>query len=311
MNKLDTFACESCSQEFGSNSSLLRHVSHKESCKEFYGEDRFLQMRRNGNLMSKKKWKQSFKYKSNDNKTSNDKRKKRNVTSNGPYYSYVPERMRRQIEGKALIKLVHSIYDCKKKESLEEFQEFALDAVFQRCEDVTLDELFDEEYFLHVTKHLNITLFEKGARSGFFHYVYFDHFTYEDFVIENLEFEMESDFNRRLKKRRTEEEKRLIEYATLYLSRKCFKQCENIAFQHFFGKFRDMFPVIEEKDRYNYDSRLEQRDVVEFVSGYLKSEAGKNLKEKVENMISKEVVNLKEDLPMFLNQMEQQLEDVK
>ena len=301
MNKIEVSHCEYCGQEFGEISSLLRHVTHKESCENFYGEDRISKMRLDGRRTANKKW-----YKSNATKSSDDKRIKRSEKINGPYSSYIPERIRqRTIEGVVFHKLFKAIYEKKKLEALEEFQEFSLGAVFQRCEDVTLDELFDEEYFLHVTKHLNITLFEKGARSGFFHYVYFDHFTYEDFVIENLEFKMESDFNRRLKKRRTEEEKRLIEYATLYLSRKCFKQCENIAFQHFFGKFRDMFPVIEEKDRYNpYDSRLEQRDVVEFVSGYLKSEAGKNLKEKVENMISKQVVNLKEDLPIFLNQME-------
>ena len=310
MNKIQVFACEYCGQEFEESSSLLRHISHKESCKNFYGEDRILKMRWNGKRMANKKWNQKLRYKrKQENKSSVASLKRSDENNNGPYYPYIPEIVRqRTIEGVVFHKLFKAIYERKKLEALEEFQEFALSSVFNRCVDVILDELFGEEYFLDVAKRY-INFYEKGAKGGYLEHtrwVYLPHFTYEDFFIENFELEMEMDFNHRVKKKKLEEEKKLIEYATLHLSRKCFKLCENTAFNHFFAKFRDMFPVIErgEEDKLWYkcdfnllkEKRHEKQDVKDFVSEYLRSEPAKKLEEILESKILKHVAYLKENV---------------
>ena len=98
-----------------------------------------------------------------------------------------------------------------------------------------------------------------------------------------------------------EEEKKMIEYATLHLSRTCFKLCENAAFNHFFGKFSDMFPFIEREENRSdvgliCDKRHEEKDVEDFVSEYLKSEAPKRIEEKVKSKILKQVAYLKENV---------------
>ena len=89
-------------------------------------------------------------------------------------------------------------------------------------------------------------------------------------------------FDRLLKDELTEEVKRKIDSAILHLSRKCFKQCENAAFNQFFRKFKHMFPVIQERkhdgseDDFGLirEKRHEQKDIVEYVTGYSRSESG-------------------------------------
>ena len=311
MKKLEVVSCESCGQEFGDNSVLLRHVSHKEQCKDFYGEQRLFQMRRNGRLMAKKKWKQSLKYekspKGTNSKSLDEKPKKRNERNNGPYYPYIPEGVRQYtIEGRVFCSIFKIIYDKKKLAALEEFQEFALPSVFKRCVDVTLDEVLNEANLLDYEK-LYSRLYENRRHwEGFMNYIYLPHYTSDDFIIANLERELESRYNFRLKNKKPEEEKKLIEYATLHLSRKCFKLCENTAFNHFFGKFKDMFPVIEREENISdvqllCRKRHEEKDVEDFASEYLRSEPAKKLEEKLDSKILEQITYLKESLQFYLN----------
>ena len=208
MNKTEVSTCECCGQEFEATSSLLRHVSHKESCKNFYGEDRILQMRWNGKRMAKNKWNQSLRYKrKQENKSSVAKLNRSDENNNGPYYPYIPERVRQwTIEGVVFHKLFKKIYEDRKKEALEEFQDFAMSSVFKRCVDVTLDEVFNEENLIDRGK-----IWERSYENRrrwlddcdiplYKNYIYFPHFTSDDFLIANLEKELESQFNSRLKK---------------------------------------------------------------------------------------------------------------
>ena len=48
--------CEGCKDKFNEKSALLRHISHRKSCKTHYGEIRFKQMRTEGKLVAKRKW---------------------------------------------------------------------------------------------------------------------------------------------------------------------------------------------------------------------------------------------------------------
>ena len=130
MNKTEVSTCEYRGQEFEATSSLLHHVSHKESCKNFYGEDRILQMRWNGKRMAKNKWNQSLRYKrKQENKSSVAKLNRSDENNNGPYYPYIPERVRQwTIEGVVFHKVFKKIYEDRKKEALEEFQELHSEA---------------------------------------------------------------------------------------------------------------------------------------------------------------------------------------
>ena len=53
------FACEFCHEKYDQQSSLLRHITHKKVCHEFYGQTRVSQMKRQARLLSKRKWSRS------------------------------------------------------------------------------------------------------------------------------------------------------------------------------------------------------------------------------------------------------------
>ena len=207
------------------------------------------------------------------------------------------------------------MYEEKKLEALEEFQEFALSSVFKRCVDVTLDKVFNEENLLDYEEFLS-KLYER-RRSWLdeydiplLKYSYLPHFTSDDFLIANFEKHLESRFHSHLKKKKMEEEKKLKEYATLHLSRKCLKLCENNAFNHFFGKFKNMFPAIERgpEDEHWGDTKLlhekrhEKDDVKDYVAWYLRSDQAKNLEEKLKIKILKQVAYLKENIQSYLQE---------
>ena len=55
------FACQSCGKVFHEKSSRLRHISHTSVCKEFYGTEKLIDLRRAARLKSKVDWQQNHK----------------------------------------------------------------------------------------------------------------------------------------------------------------------------------------------------------------------------------------------------------
>ena len=53
------FTCENCHRPFKAESSLLRHISHRETCKDYYGKERLDDVKKASNLISKRKWKKA------------------------------------------------------------------------------------------------------------------------------------------------------------------------------------------------------------------------------------------------------------
>ena len=56
---VNMFTCENCHRPFKAESSLLRHISHRETCKDYYGKERLDDVKKASNLISKRKWKKA------------------------------------------------------------------------------------------------------------------------------------------------------------------------------------------------------------------------------------------------------------
>ena len=216
------FACEACDQEFKSDATLLRHVSHKRACKDHYGEHKLWEMRRTGKLLAAKKWKKAnrphdkIEYKRNKCKTNNP-----NLMDdkNETKYSYVPEGVRKcTYPGVAFFKYFKIIYQTKKEDTLENLKVFAREMVYKKCVDFTLDKVFNEEQTYRI-----------------------DYENHGD-----LEKALQVAFENRIEKKITQDVNEWIDYASIHLSKTCLKQSENFVFNNYFGKFRsDIFPILQ------------------------------------------------------------------
>ena len=237
--------CDSCDQEFDSNASLLRHVSHKQICKDHYGIERIEEMRHEGRLLAKRKWKNSqsakecIKYERNKcDKINYADSKRRKESVQGKYYSYVSEGVRHHTDGgRAFYKFFKLIYQQKKEEILKDLEQFAYEKYHDKCVDFALDQAFNEEN-AYLTTH------------------YFEHFELvrnqeydeeEKLINENWEKSLEKTFNNRFNKRITKEATIWRNFTSLDISQKCDKQTENVAFCKFFGRFEsEIFPGFQD-----------------------------------------------------------------
>lgn len=229
------FTCESCKRDFDSDASLLRHVSHKHACKDFYGQKKIWEMRRNGQLAAKRKWKQghssedAIDYETNRYGTKSyvDKFKKSKKDEDGPKYSYVCEDVRNcEDNGKAFLKIFHLIYQEKKKEALKNLEQYARGKVYDDCVNFTLDKVFNEkETYAHEFDKQNPQIFE-------------DYFCgEEDLIDKNLDKALLGAFENRIEKKIGQAVMEWIDSFSVKISKRCSKQTENYAFCNFFGTF--------------------------------------------------------------------------
>ena len=138
--------CEGCKDKFNEKSALLRHVSHRKSCKTHYGEIRFKQMRTEGKLVAKRKWWQNHakeKIKSDFPKTKKSPKvlKKQN---------YVPQYIRKTEEGETFTKFYNYVYIERKEAALKELQDFAYDKSYETAEDKAIDLTFETNDWLKI-----------------------------------------------------------------------------------------------------------------------------------------------------------------
>merc|ERR1712062_875700 len=71
------FSSEFCHEKYNQESSLLRHITHKKVCCNFYGEERVSQMKRQSRLLSKRKWHRNHPESRSSEKTVSKKAKQR------------------------------------------------------------------------------------------------------------------------------------------------------------------------------------------------------------------------------------------
>ena len=219
------FACESCDQEFKSDASLLRHVSHKLACNEHYGEERLWEMRRSGKLLAGKKWKRANrphdKIEYMKNKCTTKSTCNSSADKNYPKFSYVSEGVRKcTYAGVAFRKYFRIIYQKKKQDTLDSLKEFARQKVYNNCVDFTLDKVFTEQ------KTYTIDYDDHG----------------------DLEKALEAAFEDRIERKIAQDVNEWIDNASIHLSITCQKQSENFVFNNFLAEFRSaIFPELQEK----------------------------------------------------------------
>ena len=296
--------CEGCKDEFEEKSALLRHVSHRKSCKAHYGEMRFIQMRTEGKLVAKRKWWKNHadeKIKSNVAKT-----KKACASKEVKKYQYVSQYERRNTDkGKAFTKFYIYVYLERKEVALKELQDFAYDKCYKTAEEKAIDLTFETNDWL--------TIFNENAGPG---YSWVDknewlrEMEYDEDYPFDEEFEpaFEKSFDKYLEKEIHKGMNRWLDTVDTQIYSKCKKQGENTAFAHFYQEFCSglytkiqdealdkVFDLIEEdatsehKLDQNYSSIFD--DLLEDAS--VLSELADKLSEKLDPKIEKQVRYMK------------------
>ena len=142
--------CEGCNDEFKEKSALLRHVSHRKSCKDYYGEKRFNQMKTEGKLVAKRKWWNNHaqekiiareKLKSDPSKTKTAPKKQK----------YISQYERRNsVKGKAFTKFYFNVYFERKVVALKDLEDFAYNKCYDDAEEKAIDLTFETNDWLKI-----------------------------------------------------------------------------------------------------------------------------------------------------------------
>ena len=235
------FQCKACLQEFETEASLLRHISHKEFCKDQYGHEKYEKMRHEARLSSKRKWRQSKLAEDKIDYQKNTYKNKPKGARNDHFYSYVTVSTRQSFVGEAFFKVFQSIYEAKKSQILNNFEEEYLkpkfsDIVESEALDLTFTELY--EYQRPFAKKSDIFVDDPELKKN----------QLDKLVENNLEAALESAYRVHFTARFNEATKDYTDKLKLLLTQNCSKQAENYAFCHFFGKFeRTTYLTIEAK----------------------------------------------------------------
>ena len=117
------FSCDFCHEKYDQESSLLRHITHKKVCCNFYGEDRVSQMKRQSRLLSKRKWHRNHPESRSSEKTVLKKAKQKKT--------YIPVHIIKSDEGQAFSKFYELIYhECESNFINDVLCDKAYDAVY-------------------------------------------------------------------------------------------------------------------------------------------------------------------------------------
>ena len=233
--------CKACLQEFETTATLLRHISHKEFCKDKYGHGKYETMRYRARLESKRNWRKNKLTEDKINYRKDTYQNKAKGARKDHYYSYVPVSTRRSFAGKAFMKFFQSIYEGKKSQILDDFEEQFLKPKFSDIvESEALDLTFTE--FSRYEEHFSI-------KSGIcFLDPELEKSQLDKLVENNMEAALELAYNFHYKTKFDEATKEYIDNLKLLLTQNCLKQTENYAFCNHFGKFEvTTYQIIESK----------------------------------------------------------------
>ena len=229
------FKCEECLQEFETNGSLLKHISHREICLLHYGSDRFDQMKFESKLASKRKWKQAqsdkhkIEYEKNRYDTKNANKRKK--SEENPYrYSYVPVAVRNTFEGKSFIELFKFLFEMKRSEMLEKFSKSLKD----KFNDETIDKALD--IALTDCDQYEQTFLVQNPEYA----LYYDSYTIEvleQMVSDNLEKALEDVYNTNFAKIMDEKVSKWVDFLRIQVTKNCYTQGEKYSLRNFLGKY--------------------------------------------------------------------------
>ena len=232
------FKCEGCPQEFKTQSSLLKHISHRKMCLYHYGLGRFEEMKHEAKLESKRKWaetqsaKNKTEYEENKYDPKNPKRQK--LTSNPHRYSYVSAEVMKTFEGEAFIKLFQAIFKGKKSQYLQSFTRYIEDKFNDAFTNTALDLAFNESEKLESTF--------KWQNLDYFYELVYDHPpkilpNLDDLLKSNLGAAIETNFDRNFTKLMQLKVAEWTDRLKLAITKYCYKPIEQYALKNYFGKF--------------------------------------------------------------------------
>lgn len=225
------FTCENCLQPFKAQSSLLRHISHKESCKDHYGQERLHDVRKASRLISKRKWMKSH-YSKAKSKNRKDKESIKEPKPRLP--RYCDSDRKRTEAGKLFTDFYKNIY----YEALIEIEEekldglVAYDAVYEKAYDNAVDLTMDSDDYMK-TFDTNVSFnssLEEGMKEGV------------DIDLE-IEKAFEISFDRMFKSEINQLMDKWISARNFDIYDKCYKQGERTAFSNYFEDFESIHLV--------------------------------------------------------------------
>lgn len=220
------FPCTGCFKRFKDNSGLLRHIGHRPICKDFYGLEKYDDMRKEAQLLSKRKWKQThaseFKKKYKEQKGKAVKKKK-----------HIPDDERSTEAGLAFDGIFKNIYvelETELCQGNDKMNRMAYDAVVDKAHDDALDYTFESRKFVG-TFYLN---FEFG-----------DHLDEidEEEEIKNV---LKSTFDNKFKENIHKYMDEWIADKEEMINAVCCENSRDTAFRNIYPKFKELFLVCED-----------------------------------------------------------------
>ena len=297
--------CEGCKDEFNEKSGLLRHISHRKSCKTHYGEIRFKQMRTEGKLVAKRKWWQNYA----KEKIKSDLPKTKKTSKVIKKQNYVSQYERRHTEeGKAFSKFYVYCYIERKEAALNELQDFAYDKSYKTAEDKAIDLTFETNDWLKIFNENAGPGCSWVEKSGLQELEYDEDYPFD----EEFEPAFEKAFDKYLEKEIHKGMDRWLDKVDTQIHVKCKKQGENTAFTHFYEEFCShlytkiqdealdkVFDGIEEEEAMS-EEKLDQTYVIIFddllndaSEASVLSDLSDKLSEKLDPKIEKQVRYMK------------------
>ena len=297
------YTCESCKDEFKEKSSLLRHVSHRKSCKQHYGPMRLMQMRYQGQLVAKRKWWKNHGQEKTKSDSATIKKTAKCTPKEVMKRKYVSQYERRNTEkGKAFTKFYFHVYHERKVAALKELEEFAYDKFYSNAEEEAIDLTFETDDW--------VTIFNENAGPGY-SWVNKNEWLRELEYDEDYPFDEEFEpafrkvFDKYLEKEILERIDSWLDTVDNQIYDKCKKQGENTAFAYFYEEFclnlynkiqtealDKVFDLIEEDamSEHKLDLSYSQKfnDLLEdaSVSSELANKVSKKLDPKIQKQVS-------------------------
>ena len=245
-------SCNFCQIVFEEKSSLLRHISHKPKCKNFYGDETFNQLRREARLASKRRWKHEHADQENEKKR-NQKEKYKKYEQDR--YVNVKDRKKSK-EGNTFEKVYQAAYSNAHSILWDKLYDQAFEKVFDDAIDQALDETFGTYDFQH--------LFNKNVG---WHYDEDGDGAYEKDcdVYEEIEKAIEDTNDKKMDETLQNLSQKWINNRRLNIDYKCLVQSERKAFTEYFDEFKvNHFNVIQDKAMDDAFSLLVPGDVENF-----------------------------------------------
>ena len=221
--------CENCEKEFDQKAALLRHISHKNDCKSYYGEERLKELRIDGKLEAKQKW---WKKHASDKKVENHFNEKKKAKLKIYHKKrYVQGNQRNSNKGKCFAKLYKIVFKNRKTYALGKLDDsgIAYDKVHDKAFDQAVDLVFEND-----DTYVDIFENDLGAEPGTVEY---------DEKVERL---LDESFDKQFEKQCHSEMDNWLDSVNLQIEQKCRWQGEEVSFTHFLEEFgTSIYPDIE------------------------------------------------------------------